>query len=174
MSKWSDAVDVELKSFYGQVPEIGCKGLCADSCGPIAMGHRENQRIKQAGVRIPSRAEGKRLFLESDGEWSCPALSPEGRCTVYEIRPMICRIWGAAEDLRCPYGCGPEQDSELLAVAKAHALLEKAMWAGTVAQPVPEEHFQAVLDTPEGKAVHESKAIRPVRDRKASRRKRGL
>jgi Fe-S-cluster containining protein len=31
------------------------------------------------------------------------------RCTVYEARPLICRVYGAAEGLRCPHGCTPER-----------------------------------------------------------------
>src|SRR2546429_6087610 len=31
-----------------------------------------------------------------------------GRCTVYEVRPMICRLWGMVEGMQCPHGCVPE------------------------------------------------------------------
>jgi hypothetical protein len=37
----------------------------------------------------------------------CPALSLVGRCTVYEVRPMLCRLWGAVEGMRCDRGCLP-------------------------------------------------------------------
>jgi Fe-S-cluster containining protein len=39
----------------------------------------------------------------------CPMLSAEGRCTVYALRPALCRLWFMVEDLPCPYGCRPER-----------------------------------------------------------------
>lgn len=35
-------------------------------------------------------------------------LTEEHRCSVYEIRPMICRLWGLVRGMPCPYGCRPE------------------------------------------------------------------
>lgn len=42
------------------------------------------------------------------GTYHCPFLE-NGRCTIYSERPAICRLWGASEALRCPYGCKPEE-----------------------------------------------------------------
>lgn len=36
-------------------------------------------------------------------------LSPTGKCTVYTVRPFICRLWGTTPTLRCPEGCEPER-----------------------------------------------------------------
>jgi Fe-S-cluster containining protein len=36
-------------------------------------------------------------------------LSPTGKCTVYSVRPYICRLWGATKELACPQGCQPER-----------------------------------------------------------------
>lgn len=35
-------------------------------------------------------------------------LTDEGRCSVYDVRPMVCRLWGLVPSMRCPYGCKPE------------------------------------------------------------------
>jgi Fe-S-cluster containining protein len=38
----------------------------------------------------------------------CPYLDmATKRCTVHPRRPMICRLYGMTEDLRCPFGCKP-------------------------------------------------------------------
>ncbi|MDX6649701.1 MAG: uncharacterized protein QOJ97_1652 [Solirubrobacteraceae bacterium] len=37
----------------------------------------------------------------------CPALD-KGLCSVYGVRPMICRLWGIGEQMKCPHGCKPE------------------------------------------------------------------
>jgi len=91
------AAERELKGLYDQVPDVGCKGLCAESCGSVAMAPVEQRRIAGYGVRLPLMA----AFTDS-----CPALVA-GRCSVYEVRPMVCRLWGAVEGMPCPYGCAP-------------------------------------------------------------------
>lgn len=93
---------------YDQVPDVGCKGLCQSACGPIDMAPREGARLRAAGVEIPATTR-RHILLHVTGKYSCPALDADGRCEVYAKRPMICRLWGATETLRCPYGCAPER-----------------------------------------------------------------
>jgi hypothetical protein len=97
--------DAELAALYERVPSIpGCKGHCWLSCGPIDMASRERQRIRSAGLRITDRDEARR---QPSTYW-CEALGPDGRCAIYALRPLICRLWGTTPALRCPYGCMPE------------------------------------------------------------------
>jgi Fe-S-cluster containining protein len=125
-----EAADRRLAELYDQVPELDCKGLCYTACGIIECSTREHERIKQVGgVQIPTMAE----FLARDraGETiTCPALSAVGRCTVYEVRPMICRVWGSAEGMPCPYGCMPKDGAALLTDPEAYELLGDAIEAG--------------------------------------------
>lgn len=98
-------VDEALQELYDEIPDIpGCKGLCWMSCGPIEMSQRERQRIREAGVRITDGELARRMTEE----YWCEALGPDGRCAIYELRPLVCRTWGAVEGLRCPWGCVPE------------------------------------------------------------------
>jgi hypothetical protein len=98
-------MDTHYATLYDQVPDVDCKGLCVEACGPIDMHPYERARIRRAGVRIPSPADALRQIV-STGDYTCPALQ-EGRCQVYEVRPMICRVWGASDELPCPHGCRP-------------------------------------------------------------------
>ncbi|MNJ76959.1 Flagellin N-methylase [compost metagenome] len=41
-------------------------------------------------------------------ELNCVHLGPEG-CTVYEERPLICRLFGTTPRLPCPNGRGPAE-----------------------------------------------------------------
>lgn len=52
------------------------------------------------------------------------SMMDNGRCAVYDIRPMICRLWGLSEDMPCPYGCVPE--GGLLPVEEGYAFLAEA------------------------------------------------
>lgn len=96
----TQAAEKMLDALYATVPDVACKGLCAEACGPIGMTPVERARIvREHGVFI-GHAETKPGTLE------CPALQGN-RCTVYSTRPMICRIFGAVEGMPCPHGCEP-------------------------------------------------------------------
>lgn len=82
---------------YEKIPSFRCKPGCTDCCGPVPF----------------SRWEWGRVLDKRKGDprtWDCP-YAVGGRCEIYEKRPLICRLFGAAdvELLRCPHGCGPEQ-----------------------------------------------------------------
>lgn len=124
MSRRRSDMDADLEGIYNQIPEVGCKGLCWTSCGPIAMSGRERQRIRQLGVKIPHFREA----LHGPPGYYCPALTVDKKCSVYEVRPAICRLYGATEHLRCPYGCVP--DGGYLKPETAWKLLREATLAG--------------------------------------------
>lgn len=96
-------VGAKLDALYAQLPSLDCKGKCWESCGPVRMSPGERDRIlREAGVEIPPPEQ-----MARDGCKTCPALK-DRRCTVYEIRPMACRLWGTDESMRCPLGCEPD------------------------------------------------------------------
>lgn len=135
----AEEVDAELDALYDQVPDVGCKGLCADACTAIDGGPRELVRMTRAGVRLPPREEAI-IATETKPGWRCPALV-DGQCSVYRVRPMICRLWGASEDMPCEHGCRPVHGS-LLTSAQTIALLDAAQCAGTPRQPVTVEQVE--------------------------------
>lgn len=110
-----------LADVYARIPEVRCKGLCEDSCGPIAMSNEEDARLRGLGVTIPPMTDAVAAVERGEDYW-CPALT-DGRCTVYDARPTICRLWGATTSMPCPHGCTPddalsqEQSYELLGLA---------------------------------------------------------
>lgn len=105
MSRTRSQVDAELAALYDQIPAIpDCTGECWISCGPVGLVDRERQRIRDAGYRITPVEQARR---HADTFW-CEALTQDRRCAVYELRPLECRLWGAVEDMPCPYGCVPE------------------------------------------------------------------
>lgn len=93
----------ELQAIWDKVPEMeDCKGLCSSSCGPIPAYASERKLIEGR--------TGKKL--QTDGRMTCSMLTAAGVCSVYGIRPLICRLWGAVEDhpaMRCPHGCKPKR-----------------------------------------------------------------
>lgn len=142
----ADEVDAELEALYAQVPDVGCqqKPGCLNSCGPVDGGLRERIRLARAGVKLPPKRVSDAL-LRLRGHYTCPALVGE-QCTVYEVRPMICRLWGAWEPLPCPYGCRPA-GGKLLSAAEGLALLDAAQCAGGIEQPRTVAEFEQLLNT---------------------------
>lgn len=125
----ADRADAALQQLYDQVPDVGCKGLCGNYCCPVDGGARERARMARAGYPMPPPAERLRMITESRGGRTtarCSALTDDGRCAVYELRPMVCRLWGASEALPCPHGCRPVDGSPLLTDAETAALLAAA------------------------------------------------
>jgi Fe-S-cluster containining protein len=107
----------EIERLYARLPSIKCKGLCQDCCGPISMTDLEIRRIAERVPSFPSTARQMPVRLASgqvviangfvtDCD-TCPLLTADGRCSVYPIRPLICRLWGLVQSMRCPHGCTP-------------------------------------------------------------------
>jgi len=105
--------DALLDALYNALPTLRCQRKCQESCGPIVMSRREWERIIE---RIGYEPVGDETLI-------CPLLDQHGRCTVYDIRPLICRLWGTVQKMKCPWGCVP---AEWLTDAQAHALLRQA------------------------------------------------
>ena len=121
------ALDVEptLAEVYARIPAVRCQGRCQESCGPIAMSHEEDERLRARGITVPSMVDTVRAMEEGEEYW-CPALR-DGACTVHDVRPAICRLWGATRSMPCPHGCTPE---DALSPEESREVLHLAARAG--------------------------------------------
>src|SRR4051794_13077086 len=117
-----------LEALYAELPSLECKGLCWHNCGPIDMSVTERERVADLGVTIPGYTrEAAERYRETGKVDLCPALGPFKTCGVHPVRPMICRLWGMAETMRCPYGCRPSRE---LSEAEAYEFLERSREIG--------------------------------------------
>lgn len=89
------------------------------------MSIEEDGRLQGRGVIVPSMVDGV-AAIEQGEEYYCPALR-DGRCSVYDDRPTICRLWGATTSMPCPHGCAPE---DALTQSESFELLALAAQAG--------------------------------------------
>jgi Fe-S-cluster containining protein len=92
-----------LDALYAELPSIQCRGKCAEACGSIVTTDLEARRAHQAAHRKP-----KTIPLADDHQ-RCVYLSDTGRCTVYAVRPFVCRLYGLVKLLSCPWGCVPDR-----------------------------------------------------------------
>lgn len=90
----------KVQAIYDELPELDCKGMCQESCGPIEMSDAEEERIIKRHGRRPG----------IDSTLTCTLLDRDsGKCSIYDDRPMICRLWGLVKKMRCPHGCEPKR-----------------------------------------------------------------
>lgn len=89
----------QIDRVYASLPKLNCKGLCYEACGPILMSRLEWERLKAVGGEKKGNAS-----------LTCPYLV-ERRCSVYEVRPGVCRLYGLIKRdiMTCPHGCEPER-----------------------------------------------------------------
>ncbi|WP_157641353.1 hypothetical protein [Longispora albida] len=123
-----------LAELYARVPDAGCRGLCSGFCEPVVMSPAERDLLAEAsGVTLP--------VVPATTSGACPVLTDGGRCGGYRARPMVCRVWGAAEAMACPHGCRPAS-AELLGDRE---LLELMLDSFTVGGgPWPAEQITAM------------------------------
>lgn len=92
-----------LDKIRNKIPAFTCKKGCHDCCGPVPFSEEELARVDERELT----------------SLTCPYLSKNG-CDIYEERPIMCRLFGAVEDLPCPHGCRP---IGLMSSQQAHKIL---------------------------------------------------
>ncbi len=85
----------KLEALYAAIPTFECKPGCSDCCGPVPFAKAEWEPVK-----LVTRIAGSCL--------DC-SYSVGGKCSIYEHRPFMCRLFGATTEpkLQCPHGCAP-------------------------------------------------------------------
>jgi hypothetical protein len=89
----------DLRAIWEKIPSIKCAGKCEASCSAIECSSLEKGLIEDRAGR-PLNAKTR--------DATCSMLR-NGRCSVYSVRPVICRLWGVVESMPCPHGCKPER-----------------------------------------------------------------
>lgn len=102
MDNTTTARDNALDDIYRRIPEVHCLGLCYEACGPVGISEAEAARMQDAGFEPPDFVK-----MLHGGCLTCPLLTAEKRCAAYDVRPLVCRLFGAVRELPCPYGCRP-------------------------------------------------------------------
>jgi hypothetical protein len=82
----------KILDLYARIPAFDCLKGCTACCGIVPFSKSEWTRVAE-----PKKGKGI----------DCPYVQ-DGRCSIYEDRPFMCRIFGTVESLLCPKGCGPE------------------------------------------------------------------
>lgn len=100
-----------IAAIYAHVPGIKCRGLCHGSCGPVPATRDEIAAIEKRSIHS--------FGVTRDG--TCTMLAA-GRCSVYESRPLLCRLFAVVRSMTCPFGCVPDR---WLPESESRALLDE-------------------------------------------------
>jgi Fe-S-cluster containining protein len=87
-----------------------------------AIAEHTGRRVKTVpGVLV--QIHNKHFLLRPGDEetMNCVYLKKE-RCSIYSVRPLVCRLYGVSNGMQCPHGCQP---SRLLTDVEAHLLIEE-------------------------------------------------
>lgn len=87
----------KIRFLRQQIPSFECVPGCHDCCGPVTTSSEEM-------ARLPRKTAAEQAAAMD--ELNCVHLGPNG-CTVYEERPLICRLFGTTPTLPCPNGRRP-------------------------------------------------------------------
>jgi Fe-S-cluster containining protein len=139
-------IDAKLHELYDQLPEVKCSGACHNACGFVPVSLREKQRLEQLTGKkfetVDSRETepGIQRFGPDNrplARYRCSMLTEDGRCSVYDERPMICRLFGAAEGVEC-HRCGLSACEKPLTLSEGIAMLHASMKVGGFSKDVPD------------------------------------
>lgn len=109
---------LNMKALWPKVPGVKCKGLCANACTNVPITVVETlyliERHKAEVVLARHQHLPEQEDTAEDGFFTFPTLGlnepcqflKEGRCSIYEERPLVCRAYGhPVLNLECPHGC---------------------------------------------------------------------
>lgn len=75
---------------------------CGDCCGPVPVTGQELKRIREKIKKMPL-ATMYRLKSQNKSPFDCILRDAEkNECSIYDVRPDICRMFGFYEDMVCP------------------------------------------------------------------------
>lgn len=115
----------KLDKIYKKLPKLTCKGLCVQSCSLIKVGELERDRITKLKGTDPFLKNDEFLeAIQNPSKWACKLLEC-GKCSIYAIRPLICRLFGLVKKMACPFGCVPDR---WLSDQEAREYLKKAKY----------------------------------------------
>ena len=105
----------KVQAAWDMVPVVECKKKCQDNCTQIRCSISELNLIKKfcklndlkyVNVNEVNNQVMKDTIKNPSAppDLLCKYLK-DGTCMIYEVRPTICRLFGAVDDLICPHDC---------------------------------------------------------------------
>jgi Fe-S-cluster containining protein len=106
---------LDIEDLYGMLPVVPCIPGCTECCREFGVPCRT--RVEDEHFRTYLK-ENDMLVGQAIGT-TCPYVTEAG-CSVYPVRPLTCRLYGASVNYRCKRGVVPlgmldeDEEAELL------------------------------------------------------------
>ena len=112
---------MEIEDIYKLIPDFQCIEGCHECCQNFGVPSRtkvEDERVKtflRRNSMQPGKARGT----------TCPYLIETG-CSIYPVRPFICRLYGTSPNYRCKMGVVPlrlmheDEEAEIFHLYQTH------------------------------------------------------
>ncbi len=94
-----DTINKKLKKIYSKIPKINCHH-CHFCCGPIVWFEPEKIVIEDYMRKNKIKKVVWTLDEFKKNDMKCPYLFND-RCVIYDVRPIICRLFGVIQELKC-------------------------------------------------------------------------
>ena len=103
----------KLQFIYSKIPKVKCKGYCSSYCSAIGLEKIEVLNILDKYQEFEGQKQIRFGEPQENGLIKCGYLDSNDRCSIYDRRPILCRLFGATEImLQCPMNCELE-DGEI-------------------------------------------------------------
>lgn len=150
----------QLRSVWDAVPHVRCKGLCAAACKQVPLFPVEAFfLIEKRGAEIEPGTHPATLSKRGNagnGEYfMAPTLGAgkpcqflkEDRCSIYEDRPLICRLYGhPVGTLPCKYGCIVKNPLDPLRLGELMMRVVRILNPAVSKEPKTQDDFRLGFD----------------------------
>ena len=97
---------MDIDDLYNLIPDFMCTEGCYECCKNFGV----PSRTKVEDERIKKFLKDNSMQLGEAKGHTCPYLDEgrkEGGCSIYPVRPLICRLYGTAPNHLCTMGVRP-------------------------------------------------------------------
>ena len=82
------------------IPKHNCRN-CGECCGPVPINEKEYKEIKAFINKNKPKYNKEHGFLECK-------FRVDNKCSIYEVRPTVCRLMGVTKGMTCNFGNSKE------------------------------------------------------------------
>ena len=94
---------MDIDDLYRLIPEFLCTPGCHECCRSFGV----PSRTQVEEERIQSFMAEREMAMGQARGTTCPYLVVGLGCSIYPVRPLICRVYGTSPNYRCTMGASP-------------------------------------------------------------------
>lgn len=106
---------MEIQDLYQLIPQMICIPNCVECCTEFGI----PSRTKVEDMYIKAFLEEHKMVIKPASGTKCPYVTENG-CSIYPVRPLICRLYGTSKNYPCKKGVLPispldeDQEAEIM------------------------------------------------------------